>query len=667
MTVIDLKVKDKQYDGTNLAEIDGTPKLSGLADGDSVQLLNGTPTFDEVNVGKNISISFTSFSLFGDSTMLCNYKLIQPSGITASITRYVADGSEYRVNSNDWINTDFVITANEGWLLSRTDTADGDWSSELTASDETKDGKITFYVKNIKTGAISAAVTEKYHIDKTLPTGEVKLNGRTAFQTVLNKISFGLFFKDDVNVGVTAKDDSSGVKSVMYYKSGSVLSEDEVLAITDWTEKSNFDIEASDNDKFVVYVRIEDNAGNVGYIGSDGAVFDTESPEIVGAENEKTYYVTKKIAVDDENLESVTLNGTPVSEAFTLCGDTEATYEICAKDKAGNVTEYTVFMKPISSVTDAVSGITKDNVKSSDADTVLAVERLVFDIAESFDDGESTDAEWNKLTKASAKCKELSKRIADVADEISRLTNGVNSYDINTVTSDDKADTEKLIADIDVLLGGDNLTPAERDSLEALKALAKSLSERIEAAKSAAESPEITAVKGITKDNAKLEDKDALTKAKKAIEDALKTFGNNYTEEEHKELEKQLETVNEALEAIGNAEKVKDEIDKLPSPDNVTPDDKDAVERVRQAADNLSEEEKAILGKEELSKIDALYLRISELEKQAAAAADDAQPTSPRTGETDNIAMWMALLFVSGGLLTGMAVFDEKKKKRSEK
>jgi len=30
-----------------------------------------------------------------------------------------------------------------------------------------------------KTGAISAAVTEKYHIDKTLPTGEVKLNGRT--------------------------------------------------------------------------------------------------------------------------------------------------------------------------------------------------------------------------------------------------------------------------------------------------------------------------------------------------------------------------------------------------------------------------------------------------------------------------------------------------------
>ena len=666
LTVIDLKVKDKQYDGTNTAEIDGTPKLSGLVDGDSVQLLNGIPTFDDVNVGKNIPVSFTSFSLFGDSTMLCNYKLIQPSGITASITRYVADGSEYRVNSNDWINTDFVITANEGWLLSRTDTADGDWSNELTASDETKDGKLIFYVKNIKTGAISSAVTEKYHIDKTLPTGEIKLNGRSAFQTVLNKISFGLFFKDDVNVGVTAKDDSSGVKSVMYYESGSVLSEDEVLAITDWTEKSDFDIEASDNDKFVVYVRIEDNAGNVRFIGSDGAIFDTESPKIVGVENGKTYYVTKKVAVDDENLESVTLNGTPASEVFTLGGDTDATYNICAKDKAGNVTEYTVFMKPISSVTDAVSGITKDNVKSSDADTVLAVERLIFDIAESFDDGVSTDAEWNKLTKASAKCKELSKRIADVADEIARLTDGVNSYDINTVTSDDKTDIEKLIADIDVLLGGDNLTPAERDSLEALKALAKSLSERIEAAKSAAESPEITAVKGITKDNAKLEDKNALTKAKKAIEDALKTFGNNYTEEERKELEKQLDTVNEALEAIGNAEKVKDEIDKLPSPDNITPDDKDAVDRVREAADNLSEEEKAILGKEELSKIDALYLRISELEKQAAAA-DDTLPTSPRTGETDNIAMWMALLFVSGGLLTGMAVSDEKKKKHSEK
>ena len=109
-------------------------------------------------------------------------------------------------------------------------------------------------------------------------------------------------------------------------------------------------------------------------------------------------------------------------------------------------------MKPISSVTDAIAAITDENVKSSDAETISSVERQILDIAEAFDDGESTDDEWNKLTEAAAKCKELNKRIADVADEISRLTDAVNGYDIDKVTSDDKTDIEKLIADIDTLL-----------------------------------------------------------------------------------------------------------------------------------------------------------------------------------------------------------------------
>lgn len=74
-----------------------------------------------------------------------------------------------------------------------------------------------------------------------------------------------------------------------------------------------------------------------------------------------------------------------------------------------------------------------------------------------FDDGESTKDEWNKLTKEAAKCKDFNGRIADVAEEITRLTDAVNGYNIDKVTSVDKADTEKLIADIDTLLNGDNL------------------------------------------------------------------------------------------------------------------------------------------------------------------------------------------------------------------
>ena len=657
LTIADLKVKDKQYDGKNTAEIDGTPALDGVVDGDVLTLVNGVPTFDSVKIGKNIAISFTAFTLSGDSVTVGNYTLTQPTGITANIVEYVADGSEYSVNSNDWINTDFVITAKEGYKLSLTDTANGEWVDSLTASDETGNGKLTFFVKNTETGVISAAVTENYKIDKTAPTGEVKLNERTAFQKFINTITFGLFFKDDVHVKLTATDEASGVKSVLYFKSDRILTDEEVRAITDWTDNSDFDIEAKDMDKFVIYVRIEDNAGNVTLIGSDGATFDTTAPEIVGVENDKTYYVTKKVAIDDENLASVTLNGETVEDVFTLVGDKDATYVIRTEDKAGNVTEYTVYMKPISSITDAISAITADNVKSSDAETISSVERQILDIAEAFDDGESTDDEWNKLAEAAAKCKDLNKRIADVADEITRLTDAVTAYDIDKVTSADKADIEKLISDIDTLLDGDNLTESERAALEALKGTARALLDRIAAAKDAAEADEIKAVDGITKDNVKLEDKEALEEAEKALEGALRDFDGNYTEEENKNLETKLETVKAALAAIGNAEKVAEEIGKLPSAEDAKLSDKSALDQVKKLLEGLTENEKAMLGKDALGKVDALAEKIKKLAEEA---------DSPKTGDTSNLALWIALLFISGGIVTSTTVVS-KKKKRSVK
>ena len=657
LTISDLKVKDKQYDGKNTAEIDGTPTLVGVVDSDVLTLVNGVPTFDSVKIGKNIAISFTAFTLSGDRVTVDNYTLTQPSGITANIVEYVADGSEYEVNSNDWINKDFVITAKEGYKLSLTDTANGEWADSLTASDETGNGKLTFFVKNTATGVISAAVTENYKIDKTAPTGEVKLNERTAFQEFINKITFGLFFKDDVNVKLTAEDEASGVKSVLYFKSDRILTDDEVRAITDWTDNSDFDIEAKDMDKFVIYVRIEDNAGNVTFIGSDGATFDTTAPEIVGVENGKTYYVTKKIAIDDENLESVTLNGEPVEDVFTLAGDKDAAYVIRAVDRAGNVTEYTVYMKPISSITDAISAITADNVKSSDAETISSVERQVLDIAEAFDDGESTEEERNKLTEAAAKCKDLNKRIAEVADEITRLTDAVNGCDIDKVTSSDKADIEKLIADIDALLNGDNLTDAERAALEALKGTARALLDRIAAAKDAAEADKIMAIDGITKDNVKLGDKEALETAEKALEGALRDFDGNYTEEENNDLETKLETVKAALSAVGNAEKAAEEIGKLPLADDAKLSDKSELDRVKKLLEGLTENEKAMLGKDALGKVDALAEKIKKLAEET---------DSPKTGDTSNLALWIALLFISGGTVTGTTVVS-KKKKRSVK
>ena len=660
LTIADLKVKDKQYDGKNTAEIDGTPTLVGVVDGDVLALVNGFPSFDSVKIGKNIPIGFTPFTLSGDSATVGNYTLTQPSGITANIVEYAADGSEYGVNSNDWINTDFVITAKPGYRLSLTDAADGEWSDTLSVSDETENGKLTFFVKNTETGVISAAVTEDYKIDKTVPTGEIKLIERTPLRKFINKITFSLFFKNDVNVKLTAKDNASGIKSVMYFKSDKILNDEEIRLITDWTDNSDFDIKAKDTERFVIYVRIEDNAGNVTLIASDGATFDTAAPEIVGVDNGKIYYVTESVTIDDANLESVTLNDEKVGKTFTLAGDTDATYVIRALDKAGNETKCTVTMKPISSITDAVLAITDDNVKSSDAETVTSVEKQLLAVIGTFADSNATENEKAKLTEAAEKCKNLNRRIAEIADKITRLTDAVNGYSLNKVTSSCKADIDKLTADIDTMLAGDNLTDAERAELAALKGMARVLLDRIAAAKDAAESDEITAVDGITKDNVKFADKEALEKAEKALEGALRDFDGNYTEDESKDLEAKLMAVRAALAAIGNAEKAAGEIGKLPSADDVKLGDKSELYRVKRLIAGLSGNERAMLGKDALSKIDALAAKIKKLEEE------EEKNGSPKTGDTSNPALWIALLFISGGAVIGVTA-NNKKKRRSAK
>ena len=613
VTIDNLRIKDKLYDGLTTAEIDGTPTLVGLVEGDRLQLVCGTPTFGSAAIGKNIPVTFTSFALQGDSVTVGNYALTQPAGITGNIGECIAGGSEYSVNSNEWLNAEFVVTANKGYLLSQTGAVDGAWVERLTAAEETAAGTLTFFVKDLATGAISAAVTEQYKIDMTAPTGQVSLNGRSAFQTVLNQISFGLFFRDEVTAELTAADDASGIRSVQYYRADSILSAEEVLAITDWTEGRSLGLAAEDAERFVIYVRVEDNAGNVTYLGSDGAVFDTAAPRITGVENGGSYYVTQKVTVVDENLAAVTVNGSNVESVFTLAGDVAATYVISAADKAGNVTEFTVTMQPISSITDAVADLTKENVKSSDQAALAETEGLLTGI----DTESAAQAESDKLQAAAENCRQLQAHIAEVAEEIARLTDAVNAYDSGSVTSGNKAAIEQLAADLDVLLNGDNLTDPERSALEELKAKALALLERIAAAAAPVESPEVAQVKDITTDNVTSQNKGELEQAERTLQEALESFDGNYTTAERADLEKRLADVKEALGTIKNVEDAAREIGQLPAVEDVKLSSKDQVAKAQETLERLTAHEKDMLGSDAVSKVNALAERIAELEKNS--------------------------------------------------
>lgn len=340
VTVENVKIKDKFYDGTNVAQFDGTPTANGLIAGDDVKLIIGEPSFADKNVGEGISINITDFKLSGADAD--NYTIVQPSGITASIKVYVADKSEYTVNSNDWINEDFVVKSKEGWLLSLANSPDGEWVDTLTVSQENNDGTLTFYVKRISDGAISEAVSEGYKIDKTAPTGKISINELNFWQSFIKTITFGLFFKDDQTVTIEAFDNSEDDIIIEYLLSDEIFTKEQLDGKEFTAYEGSFGI--APDKKVIVYARLTDKAGNVYYLCSEGIVLDSTAPVITGADNDRTYCGAVTLTISDDYLADVKLNGVPVelTDGKLVVSPAEGEQTIEAIDEAGNSVSITI-------------------------------------------------------------------------------------------------------------------------------------------------------------------------------------------------------------------------------------------------------------------------------------------------------------------------------------
>lgn len=189
--------------------------------------------------------------------------------------------------------------------------------------------------------------------DTTMPTGEIKVK-ENGWKSFINTITFGLFCKDKVDVTITAADNETGVKSIEYYASATVISEADIKNVTAWTAGSSLSVE--EDGQYVVYAKITDNAGNVIYLSTDGIVVDGTAPVITGVENGKSYCATKTFAVADTNLDTVTVNGTVVTTYDLAATSAEGTvYTIVATDKAGNSVTVVVTVYDGHSYTDYVS------------------------------------------------------------------------------------------------------------------------------------------------------------------------------------------------------------------------------------------------------------------------------------------------------------------------
>ena len=173
------------------------------------------------------------------------------------------------------------------------------------------------------------------------PTGEIVI-GTNKWQEFLNKITFGLFFKDTQEVTINAAD-NSGTVFVSYLVTDQDLSEAELQSLVFSGYEEPFHIDP--NGEYIVYAMLVDESLHITYLRSDRVTLDNVQPVITGIENGKTYCEAQTVTIDEKYVDTVTVNGTEVTldknNSFTL-SPADGEQRIIVTDRAGNTAEMTV-------------------------------------------------------------------------------------------------------------------------------------------------------------------------------------------------------------------------------------------------------------------------------------------------------------------------------------
>lgn len=122
-----------------------------------------------------------------------------------------------------------------------------------------------------------------FTVDKTNPTGTVKIKGLGFWESLLEKITFGLFSPSAVDTEVTGADHTSPVAPVQYTRVQDQMTRDELEAYNGWSSASEdrpdyAGFSVNPDEQFIVYTKVTDYAGNYQFFSSDGMIADGTKP-----------------------------------------------------------------------------------------------------------------------------------------------------------------------------------------------------------------------------------------------------------------------------------------------------------------------------------------------------------------------------------------------------
>ena len=235
------------------------------------------------------------------------------------------------------------------------------------------------------------------------------------------------------NFVISATDRLSGVASLWYCLSQTPLT----LADMDtasWKQEGKVSI--TEDGVYYLYAKALDNANNAGYACTGKLVKESNPPTFSGVKDGETYYVSQQMEIHDDGMPDwymakgsigVVPNGGNENPVKLQLPNNGSSYTFTVGDRCGNEATITVYMKPLSDLTQPLDRIQEETIRKSDRATLDDVEATLKGLDVTY----ATEGEKEEINRALARIAQLRQvldQVAAVEAQIDALPNSVEPY-----------------------------------------------------------------------------------------------------------------------------------------------------------------------------------------------------------------------------------------------
>ena len=238
---------------------------------------------------------------------------------------------------------------------------------------------------------------------------------------------------------ISATDRVSGVADFWYYLSDKPLTLEELKGMNGafWARPANQGkVSITEDGEYYLYAKALDKANNVGYACTGKLVKESNPPTFSGVENGKTYYVSQQMEIHDDGMPDWYMAGGAIGEVPNGGNENPiklqlpnngSSYTFTVGDRCGNEATITVYMKPLTDLTQPLYSILEDTIRKSDRATLDDVEATLKGLDVTY----ATEPEKKEINDALARIAQLRQvldQVAAVEAQIDALPDSVEPY-----------------------------------------------------------------------------------------------------------------------------------------------------------------------------------------------------------------------------------------------